>query len=195
MALIPLTATVLLFFKKIYSLTTSPSFTYYQHILASSCSHCSLCWNCCQFTNDFYLTKLSEHCQSSQWVSDTTDHSFLASFLSWHLSLVSWLPDSSGYCSPFPARSTASTPPLEMSNHSSVSHQQVFPLWTISQGDFIRIYAAEPQWSLDCSQLCTGLSHLKHLKDTISKMTPFPLNLLSLLSYYSLNSGQKLGPR
>lgn len=90
MALIPLTATVLLFFKKIYSLTTSPSFTYYQHILASSCSHCSLCWNCCQFTNDFYLTKLSEHCQSSQWVSDTTDHSFLASFLSWHLSLVSW---------------------------------------------------------------------------------------------------------
>lgn len=110
MALIPLTATMLLFLKKIYSLTTSPSFTYYQHILASFCSHCSLCWNCCKFTNDFYLTKLSEHCQSSQWVSDTTDHSFLSSFLSWHLSLVSWLPDSSGYCSPFPARGTLPTP-------------------------------------------------------------------------------------
>lgn len=50
MALIPLTATML-FFLKIYSLTISPSSTY-QHILASFCSHCSLCWNCCQFTND-----------------------------------------------------------------------------------------------------------------------------------------------
>ena len=59
MALIPLTATLLFF--RIYSLTTSPSSTYYQHILASFCSHCSLCWNCCKFTNDFYLTKLNEH--------------------------------------------------------------------------------------------------------------------------------------
>lgn len=90
-ALVPLVTTLLLSFSfwAVYSLTTSSSSTYYQHILASFCSNRSLHWNHEKFTNNFYLAKLNG--QFSVFLMGICHYwphlSFLFSFLAYHYSL------------------------------------------------------------------------------------------------------------